>query len=144
MALAHPLRKRLDKMHAMYAHMTTHHLPTGTAEEMVWPGGDLGFVQQMVQESASLPRGTVHWFTSLIGRKDSLKKLRMQLYSMQVTALRTTEFSQVCNKGSSVCAPFPLHRMHMNFPNIHFPGPHISVGHRMVLDSASSVGKQAA
>ena len=64
---------------------------------MVWPGGDLGFVQQMVRESAELPRGTVHWYTSLVGRKDSLKKLRVQLYGMGVTALRTTEFFQVCN-----------------------------------------------
>lgn len=62
---------------------------------MVWPGGDLGFVQQMVRESAALPRGTVHWYTSLVGRKDSLKKVRTQLYGMGVTALRTTEFFQV-------------------------------------------------
>lgn len=67
---------------------------TGTAAEMVWPGGDLGFVQQMVRESAALPRGTVHWYTSLVGRKDSLKKVRTQLYGMGVTALRTTEFFQ--------------------------------------------------
>lgn len=71
---------------------------------MVWPGGDCGFVQHMVRESAALPRGTVHWYTSLVGRKDSLKKVRTQLYGMGVTALRTTEFFQVC---AEFFLPFP-------------------------------------
>lgn len=62
---------------------------------MVYPGGELAFVSQMVADSGAEPlRSSVHWFTTMVARKASLKALRKTLYSAGVSALRTTEFCQ--------------------------------------------------
>lgn len=65
----------------------------GTPEEMVCPGGELAFVTQMVQDSIKL-KGQVHWYTSMLGKKATLKQIRLLLHNSKVTALRTTEFVQ--------------------------------------------------
>lgn len=72
----------------------------GTAEEMVCPGGELAFVTQMVKDSLQL-KGQIHWYSSMLGKKASLKTLRRLLHDSKVTALRTTEFVQV----SVFCLP---------------------------------------
>mmetsp|Transcript_14658 Transcript_14658/g.34872 ORF Transcript_14658/g.34872 Transcript_14658/m.34872 type:complete len:446 (+) Transcript_14658:653-1990(+) len=65
----------------------------GTAAEMVCRGGELAFVQAMLEESASLgPR--VHWYTTMLGKKSSLKELRKQLHAMRVPVVRSTQFYQ--------------------------------------------------
>ena len=69
-------------------------LSAGTPEEMVCPGGELAFVTQMVKDSLKL-QGRVHWYTSMVGKKTTLKQLRRKLHESKVTALRTTEFVQV-------------------------------------------------
>ena len=61
---------------------------------MVCPGGELAFVTQMVKDSIKL-QGRVHWYTSMVGKKATLKQLRRLLHNSRVTALRTTEFVQV-------------------------------------------------
>ncbi|KAK9805663.1 hypothetical protein WJX72_010774 [[Myrmecia] bisecta] len=66
---------------------------SGTADEMVCPGGELAFVSQMVHDSVQLGK-RVHWYTSMVGKKATLKALRKLLHSCHVTALRTTEFFQ--------------------------------------------------
>jgi 23S rRNA (adenine1618-N6)-methyltransferase len=61
---------------------------------MVCEGGELAFVQQMIQESQVLgPR--IHWYTSMLGKKTTMKQLRKELHGLGVTALRTTELVQV-------------------------------------------------
>lgn len=67
---------------------------TGTPEEMVCPGGELAFVRRMVEESAAL-RGAVHWYSTMLGKKATLKEVRKELHGLGVTALRTTELAQV-------------------------------------------------
>lgn len=66
----------------------------GTAEEMVCPGGEATFIKQMVQDSLQLQR-RIHWYTTMVGKKATLKELRPLLHRHRVTALRTTEFVQV-------------------------------------------------
>lgn len=66
----------------------------GTPEEMVCPGGELAFVTQMVKDSIKL-QGRIHWYTSMVGKKATLKQLRRLLHNSRVTALRSTEFVQV-------------------------------------------------
>ena len=61
---------------------------------MVCPGGELAFVTQMVKDSITL-QGRIHWYTSMVGKKATLKQLRRLLHDSRVTALRTTEFVQV-------------------------------------------------
>lgn len=58
-------------------------------------GGELAFVSAMVQDSLAL-RGGVHWYSTMVGRKATLKAARSLLYRHGVRALRTTEFAQVC------------------------------------------------
>ena len=74
--------------------MTAAPTVAGTPEEMVCPGGELAFVTQMVTDSLKL-RGRVHWYSSMVGKKATLKQLRRVLHDSKVTALRTTEFVQV-------------------------------------------------
>lgn len=59
----------------------------------VTAGGELAFIQRMVADSASL-RGRIHWYSSMLGKKATLKALRAELQRLGVTALRTTELAQ--------------------------------------------------
>lgn len=52
----------------------------GTAAEMVTPGGELAFVRAMIADSRRL-RGRVHWYSSMCGKKASMKVLRQELHS---------------------------------------------------------------
>lgn len=61
---------------------------------MVYPGGELAFVSRMASESRTLGN-RIHWYTTMVGKKATLKQLRKQLHAGRVTALRTTEFVQV-------------------------------------------------
>ena len=68
----------------------------GTEAEMVYPGGEMGFVQRLFVESAEAPgmRDAVHWYTTMLGKKSSLKQLRAFLQSRpEVAAVRSTEFA---------------------------------------------------
>lgn len=47
---------------------------TGSENEMVYPGGDLGFVTAMVNESLTL-RDKVQWYSSMFGKMDSAKAI---------------------------------------------------------------------
>ena len=66
----------------------------GTAAEMVYPGGELAFIMHIVEESVRLG-ARVHWYSTMVGKKTTLKALRKELHSRHVTAIRTTEFAQV-------------------------------------------------
>lgn len=65
----------------------------GTDAEMVCPGGEVAFVSQMVLDSAVL-RGSVHWYTSMVGKKSTLKAVKLLLRQHGATAVRTTELAQ--------------------------------------------------
>ena len=65
----------------------------GTELEMVYPGGEAAFVLAMARDSTTVNR-RVHWFTTMVGKKATLKSLRAALQTLGVRALRTTEFSQ--------------------------------------------------
>jgi len=66
----------------------------GSAEEMVYPGGELAFVRGMIEDSVEL-QGQIHWYTTMVGKKGTLKAVRSVLGRTRgVQAIRTTEFSQ--------------------------------------------------
>uniref|UniRef100_H3HDU0 AAA+ ATPase domain-containing protein n=1 Tax=Phytophthora ramorum TaxID=164328 RepID=H3HDU0_PHYRM len=46
----------------------------GSANEMVFPGGEVAFIGNMIAESVEL-QNRVLWFTSMVGKKSSLRKL---------------------------------------------------------------------
>ena len=66
----------------------------GSPAEMVYPGGEAAFVRRIVEDSRSL--GTrVWWYTSLLGKKATLRALVAELRGPGgPAAIRTTEFSQ--------------------------------------------------
>ena len=65
----------------------------GTAAEMVYPGGELAFTQRIVRESAEL-KASFHWFTTMVGKKATLKKLKQAIYALKAALVLTTAFEQ--------------------------------------------------
>eukprot|EP00761_Pharyngomonas_kirbyi_P010545 gb/GECH01010565.1/.p1 GENE.gb/GECH01010565.1/~~gb/GECH01010565.1/.p1 ORF type:complete len:302 (+),score=77.57 gb/GECH01010565.1/:1-906(+) len=64
-----------------------------TANEQVTEGGEEQFVSKLIQESLDLKEQII-WFTSMVGKKSSLKQLKSQLQQLPVPVFVTTEFSQ--------------------------------------------------
>jgi len=67
--------------------------PHGCADEMITPGGELAFVTAMILDSLAL-RDRVRWYSSMVGKKLSLKKLLGLLREAGVQNVRTTQFAQ--------------------------------------------------
>ena len=67
----------------------------GTAAEMVYPGGEAAFIARHVAES-QLPgvRGAVTWFTTLCGKKATLRAMTEALRLARAPAVRTTCLQQ--------------------------------------------------
>ncbi|XP_005106285.1 RNA N6-adenosine-methyltransferase mettl16 [Aplysia californica] len=66
---------------------------TASPQECIAAGGEVGFVRQMIEESAVL-RDRVRVYTSMVGKKTSLAKLKEELRHHQVSKFSTTEFCQ--------------------------------------------------
>eukprot|EP01127_Copromyxa_protea_P015414 TRINITY_DN442_c1_g1_i1.p1 TRINITY_DN442_c1_g1~~TRINITY_DN442_c1_g1_i1.p1 ORF type:complete len:464 (+),score=88.72 TRINITY_DN442_c1_g1_i1:31-1422(+) len=64
-----------------------------TSGELVTEGGEVAFVTKMIEESLIL-RHQVTWYTSLLGRKVSVKKLLKTLHEKGIKNTRTTTFYQ--------------------------------------------------
>jgi len=65
----------------------------GTSVEMVYPGGEESFVRNMIQDSRSI-RHRIVWFTTMVGKKSTLKMARKMIHDFGQTVVRTTEFIQ--------------------------------------------------
>ncbi|XP_023642591.1 U6 small nuclear RNA (adenine-(43)-N(6))-methyltransferase [Capsella rubella] len=65
----------------------------GTPEEMVCDGGEQAFVSRIIEDSAVL-RQRFRWYTSMLGKKATLKFLISKLWEVGVTVVKTTEFVQ--------------------------------------------------
>ncbi|GAA5946099.1 hypothetical protein JCM3775_005531 [Rhodotorula graminis] len=57
---------------------------TGAENEMITPGGEVAFVSRMVEESLTLGRSKIRWFTSLLGKHSSLSPLVDLLKAKQI------------------------------------------------------------
>ena len=70
------------------------HAPCAASHsEQFAPGGEVGFVLRLIRESQQL--GTqVGWYSSLLGRKASLRPLLSALRKARASRVRTTELSQ--------------------------------------------------
>jgi len=65
----------------------------GRTSEIATTGGEAQFISQMVTESLIL-RHKIGWYTSLIGRKKTLKDVLRTLRTHNVTNIKTTTFYQ--------------------------------------------------
>ncbi|GKA60873.1 methyltransferase-like protein 16 isoform X1 [Tanacetum coccineum] len=72
----------------------------GTPAEMVCPGGEQAFISRMIQDSVQLKQ-SFRWYTSMVGKKSSLKSLTSKLREVGVSVVKTTEFvqGQTCRWG---------------------------------------------
>jgi len=78
---------------------------TAAAHEAVTPGGEQTFVGQMARESAAMPY-TCRWWTSMLGRKASIKPIRALLKTMRVPLVRVCELVQGRTTRWVICWSF--------------------------------------
>ncbi|KAK3084835.1 hypothetical protein FSP39_019944 [Pinctada imbricata] len=64
-----------------------------TPSESITEGGEIGFVKNMIQESMEL-KSKVRVYTSMVGKKSSLPKLKEEIRRLEIPNFTTTEFCQ--------------------------------------------------
>ena len=77
----------------------------GTRSEMITEGGEVGFVSRLVHESLEL-RDRVHLFSSLLGRKRSLRIILRLLRELNVPSVGSTVLYQGKTSRWCVCWSF--------------------------------------
>lgn len=65
----------------------------GQNAELWCNGGEIGFITQMIYESAKYP-SQVLWFTTLVSKKENLASIYKILKKVNVTSVKTIEMSQ--------------------------------------------------
>lgn len=64
-----------------------------TSNELATEGGEVAFISQIVDDSVVLG-DRIQWYTSMIGRKATLKKIQQKLRDLKIVNVRTTTFYQ--------------------------------------------------
>lgn len=62
---------------------------TGSANEMICPGGDIGFVSRLLAESLEL-KHSVQWYTAMLGKMTSLQQIVSELKKHEITNFAVT------------------------------------------------------
>jgi 23S rRNA (adenine1618-N6)-methyltransferase len=66
----------------------------GGAENELWcPGGEVGFIERMIDESAARPNLCV-WFTTLVSRSENLPRLKKSLKRADPAIVKTIDMAQ--------------------------------------------------
>ena len=65
----------------------------GLSNELWYKGGEAAFVKKMVSESVQF-KAQVHWFTSLISKKESLKSIKKAIDKTGATEVKVIEMGQ--------------------------------------------------
>jgi len=65
----------------------------GQNAELWCPGGELGFIRNMIKESKVI-RNQVLWFTCLVSKKDHLSKLKLSLKKANVKQVKVVDMAQ--------------------------------------------------
>jgi 23S rRNA (adenine1618-N6)-methyltransferase len=79
----------------------------GQAAELWCEGGELGFVQRMIAESALTPRAC-RWFTSLVSKSEHLPRLQQALRAANAGEVRVIEMAQGQKKSRILAWRFPI------------------------------------
>ena len=74
----------------------------GQSNELWYPGGEIQFLTQMIQESKRFG-SQCFWFTTLVSKQSNLHQVYQQLKAVKATAVRTVEMGQG-NKISRIVA----------------------------------------
>lgn len=70
-----------------------HTICTGTKNELETQGGEVEFIQRMIQDSLKL-KEKICWYTTMLGKKKSLKELKTELFKQGIEKYYVTEFVQ--------------------------------------------------
>lgn len=65
----------------------------GGSNELWCAGGEVGFIERMIAESAARPH-LCGWFTTLVSRSENVPRLRKSLKAADVAAIKTIEMAQ--------------------------------------------------
>lgn len=65
----------------------------GSANELWCPGGEVGFIERMITESAARPN-LCRWFTTLVSKSEHVPSLRKSLRSAGAEAVRVIDMAQ--------------------------------------------------
>lgn len=65
----------------------------GRANELWCPGGEVGFIDRMIVESAARPK-LCHWFTTLVSHSEHLPQLRRSLKDVTPARVKTIDMAQ--------------------------------------------------
>ena len=65
----------------------------GQANELWYKGGEEGFVKKMATESVQF-KSQVHWFSSLVSKKDSLRNIKRAINKTQPTEVKVIDMEQ--------------------------------------------------
>ncbi|CAG8449263.1 3479_t:CDS:10, partial [Ambispora gerdemannii] len=82
---------------------------TGSPEEIFTNGGELGFIKQIVDQSLVL-RERFSWYTSMIGRKETVNKIVSELKKNKIDNYVLTEFCQGQTRRWGIGWSFGIHR----------------------------------
>lgn len=77
----------------------------GATNELWCDGGELSFISKMINESVAY-RDNFGWFTSLVSKEESLKKLIRLLNRLKITKYRVIEMQQGNKKSRILCWRF--------------------------------------
>ena len=90
----------------------------GTEIEMVCPGGEEAFVKRMFADSLEM-KESIHWFTTMCGKKSTMTKMRSLFHATRVPAVRTTEL--VHGKTSRWCIAWSFSKDAAGKANVPLP-----------------------
>eukprot|EP00794_Sanderia_malayensis_P014337 gene14337-15833_t len=80
-------------------------LSTATENESITDGGEVAFVKKLVDESLHL-KDRIRWYTSMLGKKKTLKTLKRYLNNHQVPCISSTTFQQGRTTRWAICWSF--------------------------------------
>ena len=85
--------KRSDKMKLNFS---------GTVNELIYKGGELQFIKNMIEESLSFSQQCL-WFTTLVSKEKNLKYIYKLLEDVKTNEVKTVNFG-TSNKKSRIIA----------------------------------------
>ena len=102
----------------------------GQSQELWCEGGEIGFVTQLIQESATLP-GQVVWFSTLVSKASNLPPIQSALKKADALEVKVVEMGQSQKQSRFVAGPsLTRHNAH--------PTDRAIVPHRLSCDATSA------